>query len=112
MATIDTIIRIIEDGEFEHYGLRAHRGEATEGETLGKSLVWVDGECTDEELPGISTLRITQGADIIQMVEFLEDTYCWDSERIVLVGGYIGEHGEDDGEFIITDNVCLAVLEG
>lgn len=112
MTDLNTIIQIIEDGEFEHYGLRAHRGSAVVGETLGKSFVWVDGECTDEELPGISTLRVTDSSEVAQLIGFLKDTYCWDNESIVLVGGYTGEHGEDDGEFIIADNVCLAVLEG
>lgn len=101
---------IIESGEYEHYGIRAHRSEAIVGQSLGNSRIWVDGECTDEELDGISTIKVSEVDDIDAIVSKLRNEYCWENETIVLVGGYYGSHGEDAGEFIIRDNVCLAVL--
>lgn len=99
---------IIVAGEYEHYGVRAHRGDApVVGQTLGNSRVWVDGECTDDELAGICTLRVT--ADTLDAAIAQLAPYIIDGEPVVLVGGYYGEHGWDDGEFIIRDNVCLAV---
>lgn len=105
-----TFATIIEAAEYDHYGLRAHRSTATVGETLGNSRVWIDGECTDEELRGISTIKVRSADEIDAAVARLRKEYCWDNETIVLVGGYEGEHGEDDGEYIIRDNVCLGVL--
>ncbi len=101
---------IIEEGHYEHYGVRAHRATATVGQTLGNSRVWVDGECTDEELRGISTIKVRSADEVESIVARLRREYCWDSETIILVGGYEGEWGEDAGEYIIRDNVCLAVL--
>lgn len=104
-----TFAEIIQSGEYSHYGIRAHRTEATVGAYLGKSHVWVDGECTDETLNGISAIRVTPET-VDQVVALIRSTYCWDAEQIVLVGGFEREHGEDDGEIIIRDNVCLGVL--
>lgn len=101
---------IIEAAEFEHYGIRAHRAEAVVGKALGNSRVWVDGECTDDELRGVSTIKVRTADEVEAIVARLRREYCWGSEAIVLVGGYEGEWGEDAGEYIIYDNVCLAVL--
>lgn len=101
---------IIEEGEYEHYGVRAHRVAATVGQTLGNSRVWVDGECTDDELRGISTIKVRTAEEAESAIARLRKEYCWDNETVVLVGGYEGEWGEDAGEFIIRDNICLAVL--
>lgn len=100
---------IMAEGEYEHYGVRAHRVAATVGQTLGNSRVWVDGECTEDELAGISTIKVRDAAEIEAAVARIRQEYCWDNETIVLVGGYEGEWGEDVGEYIIRDNICLAV---
>lgn len=105
-----TFAEIIEAGEYEHYGVRAHRAGAVVGETLGRSLVWVDGECTGDEISGISTIKVESAEELDKAIARLRREYCWDNETIVLVGGYMGEWGEDAGEFVISDNVCLAVL--
>jgi len=101
---------IIEAAEFDHYGVRAHRSSAVIGKTLGNSKVWVDGEATDEELNGISTIKVKSTADLDKAIGTLQAMYCWDNETIVLVGGFTGSWGEDAGEFVIEDNICLAVL--
>ena len=55
---------IMAEGEYEHYGVRAHRAAATVGQTLGNSRVWIDGECTEDELAGISTIKVRDAAEI------------------------------------------------
>lgn len=101
---------IIEAGEYEYYGVRAHRGEATVGAGLGNSRVWIDGDCTDDELPGISTLKVT-AESVESMIDALGSRgYLFGDATIVLVGGYAGQWGEDADEYIIRDNVCLGVL--
>lgn len=104
-----SMANIINEGEYEHYGVRAHRSTAIVGETLGNSRVWIDGECTDEELRGISTIKVRTADELEAAIARLRKEYCWENETIVLVGGYEGEHGEDAGEYIIRDNVCLAI---
>lgn len=101
---------IIEAGEFEHYGVRAHRADAIVGSSLGNSRIWIDGECTDDELRGVSTLKVT-AENVDAMIDALADAgYVFGGAKVVLVGGYEGQWGEDEGEFIIRDNVCLAVI--
>jgi hypothetical protein len=101
---------IIERGEYEHYGVRAHRSTVAVGETLGNSRVWMDGECTDDELRGISTLKVTAD-NVDDMIGTLAAAgYIFGDAAVVLVGGFAGEWGEDAGEYIIRDNICLAIL--
>ena len=101
---------IINEGEYEHFGIRAHRGDApVVGASLANSRVWVDGECTDEEINGVCATRVT-AATLEAIVARAKAEYAWGGEPIVLVGGDYVEHGYDDGEIIIRKNVCLAVL--
>lgn len=104
-----TFAEIIEAGEYDHYGIRAHRTAASVGQSLGNSRVWVDGECTSDELNGISTLKVRVEDDIETIIAKLRKEYCWSNESIVLVGGYSGGWGQDAGEFVIRDNICLAI---
>lgn len=109
MTDLSTFREIIEAGEYDHYGLRAHRGvEVVVGQSLGNSRVWIDGECTDEELDGISALEVK--ADTIDAVIANLAGYAWADEPIVLVAGNSRSWGEDAGEIVIPDNICLAVL--
>lgn len=110
MTDLSPIAAIVAAAEYTVYGVRAHRAEAEVGAYLGKSRVWVDGEMTDDELGGISTIRVKDEAGIAKAIDLLRRVYCWDDERIVLVGGHDGEWGEDVGEYVIYDNICLAVL--
>lgn len=98
------------EGRYTYYGLRAHRADAVVGERLPNSLVWVDGECTDEEQPGVATLRITAPSQAGALIDQLRTAYCWSDETLVLVGGDVAEVGYDDGELVIQHGVCLAVL--
>lgn len=101
---------IIDAAEYDHYGVRAHRDEAIVGKGLGKSRVWVDGEMTDDELDGISTIKVSSASDLVKALDILRQVYCFGGAQIVLVGGYFGSWGEDAGEYIIKDNICLATL--
>lgn len=108
---MDAIAALIADGEYEHYGLRAHRGSVpVVGGRLPNSRVWIDGECTDEELAGVSTIEVTDTSDLSAIVARLRREYAWGGEPVVLVAGYYGEYGEDSGEIIIRDGICLAVV--
>jgi hypothetical protein len=103
--------QIVASAEYNYYGIRAHRAAAAVGEVLGNSYVWIDGEPTDVELNGVCTIRVGEGDDLDAIVARIRREYCWDNETIVLVGGYHGEWGEDDGEFIIRNAVVLDIVE-
>lgn len=107
---MENFAAIIEQASFDHYGVRAHRSAPVVGASLGNSLVWVDGECTDDELDGISTIKVSSASELANAVALLRREYIWSDEVIVLVGGNVGSWGEDAGEFLIRDNVCLAAL--
>ena len=108
---VKKITSLIQANDYDHYALRVHRGsDAIVGQTLGKSHVWIDGECTDELLSGISALKV-DAQSVEKTITRLKQTYAWGNEPIALVGGYYSEHGEDPGEIIIVDNICLAVFD-
>ena len=110
MTTISEIIELIEAGEYEHYGLRAHRGDAAAvGEWLGNSRVWVDGDPTDDELGGICAIKVIAGT-AESVLATIRKMYAWGGAQIVLVGGYYASYGEDRDEIIIRYNICLAIL--
>lgn len=99
---IDRIEEIKEECEYEYIGIRIQENEFTEGEILDNSYVWVDGECTDEELDGTCAINL-------------------DDAKLALVNGYYGEHvaviagdsqewGQDAGEIIIREAIVIEVL--
>lgn len=85
----------------------AIRYEAVErevGDYLDNSHVWVDGDRTDETLPGTSCLTPVQ------------DKYTGDAYKLVfphryLVEGTWAADGEDDGEIILSDCRVIADLD-
>ena len=108
--TIEEIRKIIDDGEYEHYGLRVYRGDSVNvGDTLHNSYVWVDGKQTEEELNGVSSLEVKSN-NIERILEKLGQ-YKWGESGIILVGGDIREWGEDEGEIIIRKARCLARID-
>ena len=82
------------------------------GDTLPASYVWVDGDNTDEQLDGTSGLWVRSGADLASALEIARKVYSAGSPKaqVLLISGYEGHDGEDDGEVIIKDAQVVAVL--
>ena len=55
---MNRVEEIKENSEYEYIGVRVQENEFTEGESLDNSFVWVDGEMTDEELPGTCAVKL------------------------------------------------------
>ncbi len=103
------MLNIIDADEYEHFGIRAHRGStATVGATLPNSFAWDEGECTDDELDGVCVCKVTADT-LTETVDRIRREYGWGNAQIMLVGGYYGQWGNDADEYIIRDGVCLTI---
>lgn len=116
---IEQLNEIIEKSGFEKIGLRVMTGGkvASVGDQLENSFVWVDGDCTSEQLEGVSALDLEfDGWEIEEsrLNEMLEIAKTYnllsDNEQIIIVGGNDGYEGNDQYEVVIDDAHCIAIL--
>jgi hypothetical protein len=70
------------------------------------SHLWIDGEDTGEELPGVCGIDCT--SNIIDAVEKIEK---YIGKYILLIGCNRYQWGEDDGEIIAVDGEIIAVFD-
>lgn len=85
---------------FDYIGIRVQENEFTLGEVLDNSYIWIDGECTDEELDGTCAIGIKDAE--------LANGYF--GEHVAIVAGNFAEYGQDLGELIIRDAEVIEVL--
>ena len=126
MNEIQKIINIIENDDdcFAFYGIRATTEEHSAGEELSNSFVWIDGEKTEEELDGISTMGIKDLTEeaVIRAIKCLGRDACeyfgvkanvfhsYVGQNFVLIKGDSATAGDDNGEWVIKNPVVVAVL--
>lgn len=118
--TAEQVKKIIEDGEFEYYGIRSDETvEYKIGDTCFESHQWwqddpgdstmeynTEMQCWDGgELPGTCALGISGNSDVQKILEY--SRRCYGGKHITLIAGYRAECGNDDGEIIIRDAVVL-----
>ena len=111
MTTIQTITDAINaDGGMGEYGLRVlpHDDAAEVGDMLAPSFVWIDGEQTEDELSGTSSIGC--GADTVARALAIIERAGYSGSRIALIVGDRAESGEDEGERVIRDAQVLAVV--
>ena len=84
--------------------------------SLRDSRVWEDGNETDEELDGTSTVMISgnwcyDSGKVIRdnISRYAENVFAYGNGRIGLVIGDSGEGGEDIGEIIIRNAECIYI---
>ena len=72
------------------------------------SVIWIDGEETEEELPGVCALRYREGDDLTELVQRSRRIYG-DGKNVftALIASDSMEWGQDDGEIILTDPVVI-----
>ena len=97
---MNRIEEIKENSEYEYIGVRVQENEFTEGESLDNSFVWIDGEMTDEELPGTCAVKLEDAQ--------LANSYFGD--HIAIIGSNSMEYGQDLGEIILRDAEVMEVL--
>lgn len=93
------------------YGIVAIRTQDTPFE-LGsidhKSHVWDDGDDTGEEIEGISATMAS--APEIKMHSSEAGWAYYPGEHVAIVCGNDYEYGEDAGEVVISDPVCVHIF--
>lgn len=87
--------------DYEKIGIRVQEVPFELGEMDHQSHVWVDGDETDELLPGVS-------AQDINTIDKYYNEYF--GAYVAVVAGNEYEYGEDAGEIIIHDPVVVVVL--
>lgn len=117
--TIEQIAKIIENEDYEVYGIRADNDIIyTVGDTCHNSHEWFqdyqegtdfeyneDMGCWDGgELPGTCALKV----DINNIAATLEESRRHYGKHITLIAGYSYKVGNDMGEVIIEDAIVLA----
>lgn len=108
------IMEAVRASPYGHHALRVmsphpHTGDAPdvkEGDTLGASHVWDDGESTDDELDGTSGLGIKGAQDIPRAIKLLG--HYW-GRQVVLMGSHLASDGADDGERVLKKPKVMAV---
>lgn len=106
---------MLADKSFSDFGLRVIDGDASVGDVLAPSRVWIDGEPTDGLLAGASAIHIRRAtADAIVAALAIvgatdSATSYYPGRTVLLVAGEIVEHGYDDGEVILRDARVVGV---
>ena len=98
MTNIQEILNKYKD-EYNYVGIRFQEQEFELGELDHKSLVWIDGEETEEELEGVCIIDINQ---------YNGQKYFGNHAAIIC--GDMGRMGVDEGEIIIADPVVVEVI--
>ena|ERR1700744_2286851 len=96
--------------DFGYIALRAFDAGFSVGDTMPDSFVWVDGECTDEELNGACGLEVESEEDIASKLQDFREGYGWGDRIVYVIGGHYAERGNDRGEIIIRNAKILKVI--
>ena len=95
--------------DYGYIGVRTQTQPFALGEMDHRSVVWVDGEETDEELNGVSTTNC-ESRSVQMHCEDATNGY-YGGDHCAIIGGNNVEWGEDDGELIIADPVVLYIIK-
>lgn len=110
--TAQEIMNLIEENEWNYdYDVVAIRTQEVPfelGEMDHKSLVWVDGEETDEELDGVSATVCTNIKAVKEHTGESFGGYC--GQYTAIIGGSSYTYGEDVGEVVIEDAEVLYIF--
>lgn len=88
--------------EYEKCAIRVQYVPFELGTITHVSHVWIDGEETGDELPGLCCTAVEYIASN-DYGEYLGD-------HLAVIGGNSYEYGEDSGEIIISDPVVIAII--
>jgi len=88
------------DEDYSFIGIRVQETPFELGTINHKSLVWEDGNETDEELEGICVVDI----------KYFKSCSSYYGQYVAIICGNNAEIGEDAGELIIQDAVVVEIL--
>jgi hypothetical protein len=109
-TVVNQIKEAIEDDPHADWGLRVipHDHPVNEGDELPPSYRWDDGEQTDEELDGTSTIGIRANGSVERAIKVLNQG-GYVGAQVALVRGDSRGAGEDPGEVLLSDAEVVLV---
>lgn len=130
MTLAQQIQSILESTEYDNIGLRADLSSYRVGETLPASRSWLDLGAIDDqyisddlvfghdglvdcgELSGTCAVEIRRWGTMkdVDLALALIKNYLRDGASIYVIGSNDAQVGNDPGEIIISDAVCVALL--
>lgn len=96
------------DEKHEIFAIRTQDVPFEMGKIDHKSLVWIDGEMTDEELDGISATAIDPDDIVKGLNRHSREGY--EGEHIAILAGKESKAGEDPFEIIMETPDVIAIL--
>jgi len=94
---------------YTYLGIRSQDPEFEMGETIyHQSMVWLDGEETEDELPGLCALHVRSEEDFDRLLEVSKNYYGF--AHIAILGSNSVEYGEDENEIIMDEPEVLAII--
>ena len=128
--SIEQILKIIEEAEYNYYGLRKDSSNYELGDTVNNSHqlfqdpVWKNGDCTEllypyiedgpyeglydaGELDGACSIRVTES----NIEEALNSVKNYNGNNIYLIAGDYAEEGNDIDELIIEDAKIVGIVK-
>lgn len=105
MSTAQAWGEVIEAGEYRYYGVRVLDDDVRVGDGIPASRTWVNGDPTDEVLPGPCALWVESASDLPAVLAKAAE---YVGTNTVLLGADEWLLGEDDGEIIMVDAVVVA----
>ena len=96
------------DEKRETFAIRTQDVPFEAGRIDHKSLVWIDGEMTDEELDGISATVIDTNDIERSLNRHSREGY--DGGHIAILAGSYSVPGEDAGEVVMENPDVIAIL--
>lgn len=108
--TINEITAAIEATEaYESFGIRTQDVPFELGNISHHSLVWDDGEMTDEELDGISATKINTDDIEDSLKRHFDEGY--DGDYIAILASKYAHAGEDIGEIVMSEPEVIYVIK-
>lgn len=104
--SISKIKELIENEEFEFYGIRKDDAEYSVGDTCENSHSWRSDGTDNGELDGTCAIGVKAGT-IESVIAQSKEYY---GSHLYLIASDRKEMGEDQGEYIMSDAVVIAVL--
>lgn len=96
------------DEKHETFAIRTQDVPFSLGKIDHKSLVWIDGDMTDEELDGISATAIDPDDIVKSLSRHSREGY--EGEHIAILAGKESKAGEDPFEIIMEAPDVIAIL--
>ena len=95
-----------------YFGIRSDDRDFSIGEALPASRIWDDGDPTEDELDGTSTIWLYDAYNDefnVDALRIIKKVYAF--RNTYLVASHSRTWGEDKGEWVLSDPVVVEVIK-